>query len=170
MFKKAQVWTQKGVPKYSGQSTNIRYPLPTPRETPETLHIGSYKGDITNVATSETETTLPGHHGNVRGKHLLLSDSSSTSFSLSSSCFHKVTFNGSESFFLLILLFFYLVALGVSCNAWDVKLQHVGSSSLTRNRTWVPFIGKDWTQALCIGSVEFLATGPSEKSLYQRNQ
>ena len=41
-------------------------------ETPETLHIGGYKGDITHVATSETETTLRGHHGNVPGKCLLL--------------------------------------------------------------------------------------------------
>ena len=32
---------------------------------------------------------------------------------------------------------------------------HVGSSSLTRDRTWVP----------CFGSVEFLATGPPGKSL-----
>ena len=34
-------------------------------------------------------------------------------------------------FFYPFYYFFYLVALGVSCSAWDVKLQHVGSSSLT---------------------------------------
>ena len=28
------------------------------------------------------------------------------------------------------IFFIYSVALGVSCSAWDVKLQHVGSSSL----------------------------------------
>ena len=51
--------------------------------------------------------------------------------------------------------FFYLVALGLSCSTWDLRsslkhvnpyLQHVGSSSLTRDATW----------AACFGSLESL--------------
>ena len=42
--------------------------------------------------------------------------------------------------------FFYLAAPGLSCGMWALgsSLQHVGSSSLTRDRTW----------AACIGSME----------------
>ena len=56
------------------------------------------------------------------------------------------------SFFQYFFFFFmYLVVPGLSCNIWDLqlchvssKLQHVGSSSLTRDGTW----------ALCIARVE----------------
>ena len=67
-------------------------------ETPETLHIGGYKGDITHVATSETETTLRGHHGNVPGKCLLLSDSSSTSSLLAGVSFTRSFLMGLNHF------------------------------------------------------------------------
>ena len=42
--------------------------------------------------------------------------------------------------------FFFLVVPGLSCGMWALwsSLQHVGSSSLTRDRTW----------AICIGSME----------------
>ena len=47
-------------------------------------------------------------------------------------------------FFFFFLIFIYLAAPGLSCSIQDLQLQHVGSSSLTRDQTW----------ALCIGSVK----------------
>ena len=35
-------------------------------------------------------------------------------------------------------LYIYLVVLGLSCSMQDLSLWHVGSSSLTRARTWGP--------------------------------
>ena len=51
-------------------------------------------------------------------------------------------------------LFFYLAVWGLCCNVWDLQLWHVGSSSLTRGRTWVS----------CIGST-VLTIGPLGKCL-----
>ena len=35
----------------------------------------------------------------------------------------------------------YLATLSLNCGMWDLQLQHVGSSSLTRGRTHAPSIG-----------------------------
>ena len=35
----------------------------------------------------------------------------------------------------------YLAMLSLNCGMWDLQLQHVGSSSLTRGRTRAPRIG-----------------------------
>ena len=53
--------------------------------------------------------------------------------------FSKITFT-----FLKNIYLFYLTMPGFSCAMQTLQLQHVGSSSLTR----------DWTQALCIENME----------------
>ena len=45
----------------------------------------------------------------------------------------------SDSLFCFVFLI-YLALLGLSCSTWDLYLQYVGSSSLTRDRTQVPCI------------------------------
>ena len=51
------------------------------------------------------------------------------------------TFWISDIFFLKMSIFIYPAVLGLSCCMQDLQLQHVGSSSLTRDQTWVPCIG-----------------------------
>ena len=40
-----------------------------------------------------------------------------------------------------VFIFTYLAVLGLGCSMWDLYLQHVQSSSLTREKTRVPCIG-----------------------------
>ena len=68
----------------------------------------------------------------------------SSTFFLPSSCLIP-------SFF--FFLFIYLAVLGLSCDTWTLQLQHMGSSSLTRDQTHAP----------CTGST-VLAAGPPGKS------
>ena len=50
--------------------------------------------------------------------------------------------NPVEFFFFNIYLFIYLVALGLSCGMWTLSCgMHVGSSSLTKDRTRAPCLG-----------------------------
>ena len=53
------------------------------------------------------------------------------------------------SLFLKKYLFVYLAVPGLSYSMWNLWLQHVGSSSLTRDRTQAPCIGvwslRHWT-------------------------
>ena len=44
---------------------------------------------------------------------------------------------------IFFLIFTYLAVLGLTCDTWDIKslLQHMGSSSLTRDQTQAPCIG-----------------------------
>ena len=51
------------------------------------------------------------------------------------------TFWISDIFFLTVSIFIYPAVLGLSCCMQDLQLLHVGSSSLTRDQTWVPCIG-----------------------------
>ena len=60
------------------------------------------------------------------------------------------------SFFLFFLPFFlFWLHPACSCSMWTLYLWLVGSSFLTRDRTWAP----------CIGSKGVLASGPQGKSL-----
>ena len=43
--------------------------------------------------------------------------------------------------FFFFLIFIYLSVPGFCCNMQALWLKHVGSSSLTRDRTWAPCIG-----------------------------
>ena len=67
---------------------------------------------------------------------------------------------GPSFFFSNIYYFIYLAVLGLICSTWDLQLwhlqlwhvnsqlQHVGSSSLTRDGTWAPGIGSSESQPL----------------------
>ena len=53
--------------------------------------------------------------------------------------------------YLLLLLFFYLIYLavpGLTCGTLALWLQPLGSSSLTRDQTWAPYIGNVEAQPL----------------------
>ena len=46
-----------------------------------------------------------------------------------------------HNFFFYMYIFIYLAALDLSWGTWDFQLQHVKSSSLTRDQTWFPALG-----------------------------
>ena len=56
--------------------------------------------------------------------------------------------NNWRSLFRIFFFFFFLASQCLSCHTWDLQLQHMRSSSLTRDRTQTPCIGSTASEPL----------------------